>query len=176
MRKIGIVLAVVIFTVSGKLKEERSAVKAAEVRVKCARLEDYDFLHRVESTKENKKKNLNLLQKEKEKEKERKRRLAKLRIAKRKRRRWASIGRKRITYYCPSCNSPRGTHRSAMGVRLREGHVAFNGARLGSKIKIGKRIYTVVDRCGTNAVDIFKDTMDCHCHSSSYENVQVMVR
>ena len=174
MRKVGIVLAVAIFTVSGKLKEERSAVKAAEVKVKCARLEDYDFLYRVESAKENKKKNLNLLQKEKEKE--RKKRLAKLRIAKRKQRRWTSIGRKRITYYCPSCNSPRGTHRSAMGVRLREGYVAFNGARLGSKIKIGKRIYTVVDRCGTNAVDIFKDTVDCHCHSSSYQNVQVMVR
>lgn len=176
MRKIGIVLAVVIFTVSGKLKEERSAVKAAEIRVKRARPEDYDFLHRVKSAKENEKKNLDLLRKEKEKEKERKRRLAKLRIAKRKRRGWTSIGRKRITYYCPSCNSPRGTHRSAMGVRLREGHVAFNGARLGAKIKIGKKIYTVVDRCGTNAVDIFKDTMDCHCHSSSYENVQVMVR
>lgn len=77
---------------------------------------------------------------------------------------WKNIGKWRITYYCAGCNSPRGTHRSASGVRLRSGHVAMNGVKFGTKIKIGKKTYTVVDRVGKNrTVDIFVASRRCKC-------------
>lgn len=77
---------------------------------------------------------------------------------------WKNIGKWRITYYCASCNSPRGTHHSASGVRLKSGHVAMNGVKFGTKIKIGKKTYTVVDRVGRNrTVDIFVASRRCKC-------------
>ena len=80
----------------------------------------------------------------------------------------------RVTYYCPSCNSPRGSHKSASGARLREGYVAYNGAPLGSTIELDGKKYKVVDRCGIpNTVDIFKDTSSCHCSGVRYATVYI---
>ena len=87
--------------------------------------------------------------------------------------RWRRV-RVRVTYYCPSCNSPRGSHQSASGVRLREGHVAYNGAPLGSTIKVNGKEYKVVDRCGIpNTVDIFKETRTCQCSGCYYTTAYI---
>ena len=85
---------------------------------------------------------------------------------------WRSLGKMRITHYCAGCNSPRGTYRSALGVRLKKGHVAMNGVKFGTKIKIGKTVYTVVDRVGRkNTVDIFIPANRCKCSHLSKKTV-----
>ncbi len=86
---------------------------------------------------------------------------------------WKSIGMRRITTYCPWCNDPPGTHNSSSGVRLYEGCAACNWLAIGTKIRINGNEYTIVDNCGTDAIDIFVDTSYCQCHTNYYTNVEI---
>lgn len=96
--------------------------------------------------------------------------------AKKEESKWKSIGDCRITYYCPVCNDPGYSYNSSSGVTLYEGCVACSWLPLGSKIRINGDEYTVVDRCGTDAIDIFVDTDSCYCsqYGTYYAEVEVM--
>lgn len=86
---------------------------------------------------------------------------------------WKSIGMCRITTYCPWCNDPPGTYESSSGSQLYEGCAACNWLAIGTKIRINGNEYTVVDICGTDAIDIFVDTSSCCCHTNYYTNVEI---
>lgn len=88
-------------------------------------------------------------------------------------RKWASLGECYITTYCPGCNDPAGTYQSSSGTTLYEGCVACSWLPIGSTIKIDGSVYTVVDRCGTNAIDLFVDTSYCMCDRSYYTEVKI---
>ena len=91
---------------------------------------------------------------------------------------WKSVGEYRTTTYCVGCNSPTG-YQSSSGKRLREGYVACNDFPFGTKLKIGKKVYTVVDRCGVeNTVDIFveNDSGYCQCDRLECREVKVKVK
>jgi 3D (Asp-Asp-Asp) domain-containing protein len=86
---------------------------------------------------------------------------------------WSSIGSVRITTYCPCCNSPKG-YQSSSGTTLYEGCVACNWLPIGTRVRINGTEYTVMDTCGTDAIDIFVDTPDgCHCDTNYYTNVEI---
>ena len=87
---------------------------------------------------------------------------------------WKSIGKCRITTYCPYCNEPEG-YGSASGVYLQNGHAACSWLPIGTVISIDGDIYTIVDICGTDAIDIFVDSKDgvCHCNTMEYKEVSV---
>lgn len=80
----------------------------------------------------------------------------------------------RVTEYCPACNSPAG-YGSASGATLTTGHVACGWLPIGTEIEIDGEMYTVVDVCGTDAVDVFVDdgTGVCHCNRNEYEEIRV---
>ena len=88
---------------------------------------------------------------------------------------WESLGDCRITYYCPVCNDPGYSYASSSGTTLYEGCVACSWLPLGSKIRINGDEYTVVDRCGTDAIDVFVDTGECCCsqYGTYYAEVEV---
>lgn len=89
-------------------------------------------------------------------------------------RHWKSIGECRITEYCPSCNDPAGTYQSSSGAYLYEGCVACNWLPNGTKIRIRKRyVFVVMDTCGTEAIDIFRDTSYCCCNGNYYAEVEI---
>ena len=87
---------------------------------------------------------------------------------------WKDLGECRITCYCPVCNDGSG-HESSSGVELRYGHAACSWLPVGTKISIEGEIFTVVDTCGTDAIDIFIDTDDsiCRCNLNEYKNVRI---
>lgn len=86
---------------------------------------------------------------------------------------WKTVGEYRITNYCCGCNSPSG-YQSSSGRRLKEGYVACNDFPIGTKLKIGKKIFKVMDRCGVdNTVDIFVDRYYCTCNTLNYKQVKV---
>ena len=88
---------------------------------------------------------------------------------------WESLGECRITTYCPFCNSPQG-HGSASGVYLEYGHVACGWLPIGTVIRIDGEEFTVVDVCGTDAIDIFMPYEDyCRCDMNTYKNVEILV-
>lgn len=88
---------------------------------------------------------------------------------------WEPIGECRVTTYCPYCNSPQG-HGSASGVYLEYGHVACSWLPIGTVIRIDGEVFTVVDVCGTDAIDIFMPFEDgCHCDINEYRFVEVLV-
>lgn len=86
---------------------------------------------------------------------------------------WHSIGQKRITEYCPSCNDPRGSYDSSSGVHLEEGMVACKWLPNGTRLRINGDEYVVKDYCGTEAIDIFRDTDNCYCDLNTYMEVFV---
>ena len=88
---------------------------------------------------------------------------------------WEPVGDCRITEYCPFCNSPQG-HGSASGAYLEYGHVACGWLPIGAVIKIDGEIFTVVDVCGTDAIDIFVPCEDyCQCDMNEYKYVEIWV-
>ena len=85
---------------------------------------------------------------------------------------WENLGSCRITYYCPACNDPAGSYQSSSGTTLYEGCVACSWLPIGTKLKINGNIYTVMDTCGTDAIDIFVDSgSECHCSGNYYTTV-----
>lgn len=112
------------------------------------------------------KENEDKIAKEEKKKRERERKL-------REERQWESLGECRITTYCPACNDPAGSYQSSSGTTLYEGCVACSWLPLGATLRINGSIYTVVDRCGTDAIDIFVDTSYCMCSSNYYTKVEI---
>ena len=90
---------------------------------------------------------------------------------------WKSLGECRITSYCPYCNDGEG-HESSSGKSLEYGDAACNWLPIGTKISIGGDIFTVVDICGTDAIDIFIDHDDefCGCNLNEYQEVKQEVK
>lgn len=81
------------------------------------------------------------------------------------------LGEVRITEYCPACNEPYG-YGSASGKTLAPGDAACGWLPLGAEIWIDGEPFTIVDTCGTDAIDIFKDTPDgCLCTLNEYRHV-----
>lgn len=80
----------------------------------------------------------------------------------------------RITTYCPACNEPAG-HGSASGVYLTAGHCACSWLPIGTHVAIDGEVFTVVDVCGTDAIDIFidDDSGVCHCYLNEYRTVYI---
>lgn len=78
----------------------------------------------------------------------------------------------RITTYCPACNEPQG-YGSASGKVLAPGDCACNWLPLGTVISIDGEVFTVVDICGTDAIDLFIDdgSGECHCNVNKYVEV-----
>lgn len=85
---------------------------------------------------------------------------------------WIDLGPHRITTYCPACNEPQG-HGSASGKYLETGDAACGWLPIGSVICIEGEEFTIVDVCGTDAIDIFVDDDSgiCHCDLNEYRNV-----
>lgn len=86
--------------------------------------------------------------------------------------RWVSLGDCRITTYCPCCNDPAG-YQSSSGKQLEEGMVACSWLENGTKLRIKGKVYTVMDYCGTDAIDIFIDTDICYCNTNCYVEVEI---
>lgn len=81
----------------------------------------------------------------------------------------------RVTEYCPACNSPAG-HGSASGKHLTEGDCACGWLPMGTVIEIDGETYTVVDVCGTDAIDIFVDDDSgvCVCDMNEYKEAVII--
>ena len=80
------------------------------------------------------------------------------------------LGHQRITTYCPECNDGQG-YESSSGKKLEYGDCACSWLPIGTKINIEGAPFTVVDICGTDAIDIFVDTEDCECNLNEYRKV-----
>ncbi|MEA4922204.1 MAG: hypothetical protein VB031_02415 [Eubacteriaceae bacterium] len=78
----------------------------------------------------------------------------------------------RITEYCPSCNDPAG-YQSSSGKYLEDGDCACSWLPEGTQVNINGNVYTVVDTCGTDAIDIFRDTDICQCDANYYTIVKI---
>lgn len=131
-------------------KNERSEILSDKMRTSCTQL--------VSSSKETKT--------NADKEQKRKAKLI-------EEKKWESIGYCRITTYCPSCNSPSGSYQSSSGQTLYEGCVACSWLSIGTVIRINGAQYVVVDKCGTDAIDIFVDTPYCMCNANYYAEVEI---
>lgn len=88
---------------------------------------------------------------------------------------WKDLGKCRITQYCCACNDGSG-HESSSGKYLEYGDCACNWLPIGTEISIEGEIFTVVDICGTDAIDIFIDTNECHCNLNEYKDVRIKVK
>lgn len=86
---------------------------------------------------------------------------------------WKCIGKQRITCYCPSCNDPNG-YQSSSGKRLRNGYAACNWLPIGTKINIEGEYFKIMDKCGTDAIDVFTDTPECQCNLNEYREVCIL--
>lgn len=87
---------------------------------------------------------------------------------------WVYYGSVRCTEYCASCNLPSG-HTSSSGTYLSGGHVACSWLKLGTRIRLNGYEFVVVDRCGTDAIDIFRDTDGCYCNMNEYKELEIYV-
>lgn len=85
---------------------------------------------------------------------------------------WESLGKCRITNYCPGCNDPANSYESSSGKELKNGMVACNWLPIGTELKINGEKYIVADTCGTEAIDIFIDTDECWCTENYYAKVE----
>lgn len=87
---------------------------------------------------------------------------------------WKSLGKCRITSYCPVCNDGSG-HESSSGKELEYGDCACSWLPVGTKVSIEGEIFTVVDVCGTDAIDIFIDHDEgyCSCQLNEYRKVAI---
>lgn len=86
---------------------------------------------------------------------------------------WTSIGSRRITTYCPACNDPAGSYQSSSGTTLYEGCAACSWLPLGTRVRVNGNEYLIVDRCGTDALDLFVDTSYCMCNTNYYATVYI---
>lgn len=119
---------------------------------------------------------------EQQKEKERKERIKQKKLKEKRERerkkeesKYESLGECRITTYCPACNDPAGSYQSSSGATLYEGCVACNWLDIGTKLLINGQEYTVMDTCGTDAIDIFIDSGDtCYCSENYYTEVKII--
>ena len=84
---------------------------------------------------------------------------------------WKTV-KARVTEYCPCCNCPAG-HGSSSGTYLTDGCAACAWLPVGTKIKVFGQIYTIVDTCGTDAIDLFRDTSTCQCDLNTWAKVQI---
>lgn len=85
---------------------------------------------------------------------------------------WKSIGDCRITEYCPCCNDPAG-YESSSGKTLENGDAACSWLPIGTRIRVYGREYTIVDICGTDAIDLFIDSDECWCNRNEYQTVKI---
>ena len=88
---------------------------------------------------------------------------------------WKDLGECRITTYCCACNDGSG-HESSSGKYLEYGDCACSWLPIGTEISIEGEIFTVVDICGTDAIDIFIDMDECHCNLNEYKDVRIKVK
>ena len=88
---------------------------------------------------------------------------------------WKDLGKCRITQYCCACNDGSG-HESSSGKYLEYGDCACSWLPIGTEISIEGEIFTVVDICGTDAIDIFINTDECHCNLNEYKDVRIKVK
>ena len=81
-----------------------------------------------------------------------------------------------VTEYCPACNSPAG-HASATGKWLEDGDCACGWLPMGTEVTIDGKTYTVVDVCGTDAIDLFvdDDSGTCVCDRSEYVEAAIVM-
>lgn len=86
--------------------------------------------------------------------------------------RWQNLGYIRTTEYCGTCNDPAG-HQSSSGAWLTDGMAACNWLPNGTRIRVNGQEYTVTDYCGTDAIDLFRDTDGCYCNLNQYQKVEV---
>lgn len=88
---------------------------------------------------------------------------------------WVSLGECRVTSYCPACNSPAG-HASATGKYLEYGDCACSWLPMGTVIMVDGEVFTVVDVCGTEAIDIFLEGPidQCVCDRNYYTEVYIL--
>lgn len=85
---------------------------------------------------------------------------------------YEKIGTCRITEYCPACNDG-GGYDSTSGKHLREGYVACRWLPNGTIISIEGEEFEIVDTCGTDAIDIFRDSDSCNCNLNEYRKVSI---
>lgn len=87
---------------------------------------------------------------------------------------WKYLGECRTTSYCPYCNDGSG-HESSSGKELEYGDAACNWLPIGTKVSIEGEIFTIVDTCGTDAIDIFidHDAGFCGCNLNEYRKVAI---
>ena len=104
------------------------------------------------------------------KEKVTKKKIIKKKHAKKKTK-WKYIGVCRVTHYCPQCNDPVGSYKSASGKTLRSGMVACSWLPMGTVLSIEGEQFVVTDICGTEAIDIFIDSSVCYCSENSYKKI-----
>ena len=88
---------------------------------------------------------------------------------------WKDLGECRITTYCCACNDGSG-HESSSGKYLEYGDCACSWLPIGTEISIEGELFTVVDICGTDAIDIFIDTDECHCNLNEYKAVRIKTK
>lgn len=85
---------------------------------------------------------------------------------------YEKIGTCRITEYCPACNDG-GGYDSTSGTHLREGHAACRWLPNGTIISIDGVEFEIVDTCGTDAIDLFRETEICQCDMNEYKVVYI---
>ena len=85
---------------------------------------------------------------------------------------WECLGECRITEYCPACNDG-GGYDSTSGKHLRAGHAACSWLPNGTIISIGGVEFEIVDTCGTDAIDLFRETDCCECDMNEYKVVYI---
>ena len=89
---------------------------------------------------------------------------------------WQYIGEHRVTCYCQYCIEPAGFG-SASGKELAYGDAACAWLPIGTEIAIEGEIFTVVDRCGTDAIDLFIPSTSgrCECNYNEYKHISEKV-
>lgn len=87
---------------------------------------------------------------------------------------WDYLGECRITTYCQYCNEPAG-YGSSSGKELAYGDAACGWLPEGSQISIEGEVFTIVDKCGTDAIDLFipSDCGYCDCDLNIKTHVSV---
>lgn len=164
-RRIGLAIFMLIFlfNITGVHAEDLKEKAPPDTEVKTVVEKRIDDIKETEKWKQRQAE-----EKRRERIKEKKRR-AKMAYE----RHWKPIGECRITEYCPSCNDPAGSYQSSSGVRLYEGVVACSWLDTGTKIRVNGYEYVVLDKCGTEAIDIFRDTGCCCCNQNYYAKVEI---
>lgn len=86
---------------------------------------------------------------------------------------YIDLGDCRITEYCPTCNDGSG-YESSSGIELKSGYCACAWLPEGAEISVEGEPLTVVDTCGTEAIDVFIDTDECECNLNEKRKVTLI--